>query len=463
MLSSSPIARGAARCVAVCVGAATPLAAPARRAACPSSSTRWPLQGSAPRVPATSALVCARRGGSSVARSARAKAAATARVAQRGPRHVRARAAATAAAAAAPPSMTNPLLETADSAADAVEDEELEELDVDGIMAAAAAGDLAAVAADSGFDEYGEGAAALVQDAAGGLASTDQETRLDGVDGGGEAGGDGGADSGAVTKRGRRQRLRKAEDAAEGDAPDAEHAEAPRADEEEAGAAADKAISHLLNVSFPGLAAEYAAAGKAANAVPVEEVRADSAAVAVWHCAACGHTWQCAVFVRCILKTGCPQCAVANVRTLGTARPELLQMWDSDRNDPFIRPAETLADSALTVFWRCPVCRDSFAARVRDRVRELARCPTCQLLRSQSVDALSSEEGAVLQEWHPLKNGDLRVDQVSPTDFKTRVWWLCSGCGHEWQASLASRVSHLRSTRGRLCPACHGKGVKEFI
>ncbi|KAG5473871.1 hypothetical protein LSCM1_04506 [Leishmania martiniquensis] len=225
----------------------------------------------------------------------------------------------------------------------------------------------------------------------------------------------------------------------------------------------EEMASRYLAHAFPELAAEYAAVGDGANATPASEVMTDSAVVAAWRCAKCDHVWRSGVFVRCILKNECPRCAANRTLTLAKVRPDLLQLWDGSRNNPFLRPEEIASDSKQSVFWNCPMCRESYAARVKDRVMDKVRCPSCALLHSRSADELASEESFVLQEWHPLKNGDLSMEQVSPTDTKTKVWWLCAGCGHEWEASLATRLKRCRRTRRGLCPACHGKGITDLV
>ncbi|KAK7200269.1 hypothetical protein NESM_000079000 [Novymonas esmeraldas] len=225
------------------------------------------------------------------------------------------------------------------------------------------------------------------------------------------------------------------------------------------GAVDEDKASSLLSVAFPELAAEY----DAENTTPLSEVRTDSAVVAAWRCPQCSEVWRCGVFIRCVLGNSCPSCRVRNTVTLVQSRPDLLQLWDHSRNDPFLRPAELPANSSESVYWSCPGCSESYLARVKDRVMDRVRCPACALVRSKAVDALSSEENDVLQEWHPLKNGDLRMDQLSPTDSRTKVWWLCAGCGHEWRASLAARLSRPGRGRFRLCPVCQGKGAAELL
>ena len=54
-------------------------------------------------------------------------------------------------------------------------------------------------------------------------------------------------------------------------------------------------------------------------------------------------------------------------------------------------------------------------------------------------------------EWHPTKNGSLIPSQVTAGTNK-KVWWL-GKCGHEWEATVASRH------KGVGCPYCAGKRV----
>ncbi len=56
---------------------------------------------------------------------------------------------------------------------------------------------------------------------------------------------------------------------------------------------------------------------------------------------------------------------------------------------------------------------------------------------------------ALVSEWHPTKNGELRPSDVTFGSNRS-VWWVCR-LGHEWQASCNKR------TAGRGCPVCAGK------
>lgn len=258
-------------------------------------------------------------------------------------------------------------------------------------------------------------------------------------------------------------------------APDAAAAaEAPAADLEDDDSpitaspsdADDTTQSKHLVQRFPALAQQY----HASNTAPLAEILVDSGKVVHWCCNDCGHLWRQAVFLRCILKTPCPACEAKTKLTLGQVNKLLMREWDTTRNDPFVDVESIPVTSSMNASWVCSVCRTSFVAKVKNRLAGKSRCPTCSVatLQHNSEDASrsSSSSGAasgdaasratsheaVMLEWHPVRNGDLKPGQVSPT---ARVWWLCSSCGHEWEASVTQRIRRKRAANCALCKASH--------
>ena len=59
---------------------------------------------------------------------------------------------------------------------------------------------------------------------------------------------------------------------------------------------------------------------------------------------------------------------------------------------------------------------------------------------------LASLNPILAREWHPTKNGDLKPTMLTAQSRK-KVWWICEN-GHEWEATVFSRIS------GRGCPLC---------
>ncbi|CUG93463.1 Hypothetical protein, putative [Bodo saltans] len=210
----------------------------------------------------------------------------------------------------------------------------------------------------------------------------------------------------------------------------------------------ETAQSKHMVVLLPNLAKQYAAT----NPIPLANILVDNGAVVRWCCNECSHEWKQAVFLRCILKNPCPSCDAVKNPTLKSniAASTILKEWDSDRNDPFVDPETLPISSPHKAWWTCTTCRTSFEARVKSRVQGKSLCPTCSVTTLQSSSA-SNE--TIQLEWHPVKNGDLRLEQVPPT---TKVWWLCSACGHEWDASVGQR---LRLKRTSNCSQCNKKAA----
>ena len=62
------------------------------------------------------------------------------------------------------------------------------------------------------------------------------------------------------------------------------------------------------------------------------------------------------------------------------------------------------------------------------------------------INDLVTTNPKLIEEWNYDKNS------IHPTEITAgsgkRVWWLCSVCGHEWEAIIEGR------NQGRGCPQC---------
>jgi len=62
-------------------------------------------------------------------------------------------------------------------------------------------------------------------------------------------------------------------------------------------------------------------------------------------------------------------------------------------------------------------------------------------------------------QWHPTKNGDLKLSDLTP-GLRKVVWWICRkaecGCIHEWPASIHNRTK----AKPTGCPFCSPKATK---
>ncbi|MBS7218225.1 MAG: zinc-ribbon domain-containing protein [Oscillospiraceae bacterium] len=171
-----------------------------------------------------------------------------------------------------------------------------------------------------------------------------------------------------------------------------------------------------------------------------------------WQCEK-GHRWQAAVYTRTCSGSGCPVCAgkVAQrgENDLGTLFPELARQWHPTRNGG-LTPSQVLPGSHRMVWW---ICKNGHEWRARVKSRTVGcNCPVCanREICSNEND-LASQYPRLAAQWDMNKNGSLTPDSVVPGTTR-KVWWICEK-GHEWQASVASRVS------GSGCPVCSGKKV----
>ena len=137
--------------------------------------------------------------------------------------------------------------------------------------------------------------------------------------------------------------------------------------------------------------------------------------------------------------------------SLAAAAPALAAEWHPTKNGT-VTPDQVHPGSNTAYWWLCacgyewpanPVTRRKHGCKVCGHVRTAnARV---QPQPGQSLADLYPDDLAA--EWHPTKNID-RPDQLRPGSNRS-AWWLCSGCGHEWEA----RVAH-RAIAGSGCPRC---------
>lgn len=170
-----------------------------------------------------------------------------------------------------------------------------------------------------------------------------------------------------------------------------------------------------------------------------------------WRCEK-GHIWQAAVFTR---KDGarCPYCVgkrpLPGVTDLAALYPHIAAQWHPTRNEGK-KPEDVRPSSHLMVWWMCEKGHE-WQAIVKSRTAGNG-CPVCAGREIQEkFNDLASQYPVLAKEWHPTKNGALRPTDVG-IGTPRKVWWQCEQ-GHEWMASVSSRVWNTG------CPYCSGKVV----
>lgn len=76
----------------------------------------------------------------------------------------------------------------------------------------------------------------------------------------------------------------------------------------------------------------------------------------------------------------------------------------------------------------------------------------------KGINDLASLRPDIAKEWHPAKNHDLELEDITVKSSK-RVWWRCSD-GHEWATAVCNRTASTGATK---CPYCSNRKVQQGI
>ena len=193
----------------------------------------------------------------------------------------------------------------------------------------------------------------------------------------------------------------------------------------------------------------------------VENMIAGSHKRVWWRCSSCEHEWQAPIERRALKGNGCPPCgrkrAAAAKRvvkpgnSIADTTPQVVSEWHPTKNGDLL-PTEVNSSSHSKVWWQCELGHE-WQTEVSKRTALGRNCPYCS---NQKVlpgyNDLATHNPELAAEWHPTKNGDLTPTDVTPNSTRKKYWWL-GKCGHEWDASNATR------NKGIGCPVCAGLRV----
>ena len=126
---------------------------------------------------------------------------------------------------------------------------------------------------------------------------------------------------------------------------------------------------------------------------------------------------------------------------------QLMAEWNWNKNDAAeIFPDKITFGSVKQVWWVCNKGHE-WEATPNNRSRGQG-CPYCAGRKVlPGFNDLATLAPNVISEWHPTKNGEQSPLNLTSHSHKD-IWWLCSECGHEWQAAVYNRVA------GKGCPIC---------
>ena len=130
-------------------------------------------------------------------------------------------------------------------------------------------------------------------------------------------------------------------------------------------------------------------------------------------------------------------------------KPDLIMEWHPTRNAS-LRPRDVTPGSGKKVWWLCREGHE-WQAAIYSRSRGGA-CPHCYNGNQASGGQLMLTDTTLAMEWHPTKNGNLRIWDIDINSNES-IWWICKD-SHEWQATVESRI------KGADCPCCNEMNTK---
>lgn len=157
---------------------------------------------------------------------------------------------------------------------------------------------------------------------------------------------------------------------------------------------------------------------------------------------------------------------LSNIKnSLAEVRPDVAKNWDYSKNRNLTPDMFTVSSNQI-VWWKCPNCSHEWQCSINGMTRQgRYGCAECSKRRRgvtytkqvvKRVGALAETMPALAKEWHPTKNGELSPYDITAGRFQP-VWWKCSQCGYEWEASPNNRK------KGVGCPCCSGRVPKSGV
>lgn len=131
--------------------------------------------------------------------------------------------------------------------------------------------------------------------------------------------------------------------------------------------------------------------------------------------------------------------------------PDIASQWHPTKNDD-LKPEQFTFGSDKKVWWLCPNkcsygCLHEWETAIKTRCRNGCGCVYCSNPVKKKCEHMSIKytHPEIAKEWHPTKNGDLKVTDIT-AGCGYKVWWLCpktcpEGCLHEYQSIVAQRCA----------------------
>lgn len=163
------------------------------------------------------------------------------------------------------------------------------------------------------------------------------------------------------------------------------------------------------------------------------------------------HEWEASISSHIRKEGTYRDCPLCKSTPLAITHPEIALQWHPSKNGD-LTPHDIIAGSPTFVWWKCDKGPDhEWKTKAVERLK--TDCPFCDGKKVSVTNSLASRYPDLAAQWHPIKNGELKPDQVFGGGNK-KHWWKCEkGIDHEWLASIGKRST------GRGCAICRGLKV----
>lgn len=187
----------------------------------------------------------------------------------------------------------------------------------------------------------------------------------------------------------------------------------------------------------------------------------------IWHCKVCNGKWKATPNER--RNRNCPYCAnriilngFNDFQTWLNNHPESNKLIDKEENEVHNINFSNMKYSYHCndkIYAKCPVCNYSWISKISSFIR--SGCPVCcgKVIKIgfNDLKTICKKEHLeyLIDEWDE-ENEKLMEEYTKGSH--SSISWICSECGHKWNASIANRMKH------KGCPKCAGsKGEKRIM
>lgn len=209
-------------------------------------------------------------------------------------------------------------------------------------------------------------------------------------------------------------------------------------------------MAELLKAAWPDLLKDWDFEKN--GGIALDAIRVNAGNKVWWRCQVDKrHRWEARVRNRAIDGNGCPYCSgrkTLREESFGVLYPKIAAELHATKNPQIDRFAIS-PGSNKAANWICSNGHE-WKSEIARRVRTNSGCPKCARVKGRPMLAQSP----LAREFHPTKNGKLRVESLT-LGTRRRIWWQCSSnLMHTWFEA----VNYRHNTDNR-CPKCYPRGV----